>query len=120
MEVDTNTKAVETGDGTLDGKNASAERVNWSNPIEFMLSCWTYAVGLGNVWRFPYLCYQNGGGVFVIAYLIMMFLVGMPIFLLELIIGQYTGIGPDQTFRRIAPIFSGIGYACLVVISLVS
>lgn len=50
----------------------------------------------------------------------MMILVGMPIFLLELIIGQYTGIGPDLAFRRICPIFSGIGYACLVVIGLIT
>ncbi|KAJ8980755.1 hypothetical protein NQ317_013760 [Molorchus minor] len=96
------------------------ERSSWNKPLEFVLSCLCYAVGLGNVWRFPYLCYRNGGGAFLLAYLIMLVLMGMPIFLLELVVGQYSGLGPDQAFKRMAPIFNGLGYCTLVVIAFVT
>ncbi|XP_060516170.1 sodium- and chloride-dependent glycine transporter 1-like isoform X2 [Cylas formicarius] len=100
-------------------RDSEAERSSWGNPVEFVLSCLNYAIGLGNVWRFPYLCYQNGGGAFLLAYFIMLIVMGTPVFFLELIIGQYSGLGPDLAFSYIAPIFSGLGYCCLVVVFLI-
>ncbi|XP_063912712.1 sodium- and chloride-dependent glycine transporter 2-like isoform X2 [Zophobas morio] len=101
-------------------KDEILERSTWSKPLEFVLSCLGYAIGLGNVWRFPYLCYRNGGGAFLLTYCIMVLLMGMPIFLLELVVGQYSGLGPDQAYSNIAPIFTGLGYCTLVVITLIT
>ncbi|RWS28104.1 Sodium- and chloride-dependent glycine transporter 1-like protein, partial [Leptotrombidium deliense] len=94
------------------------ERGNWTSGIEFLLSCLSYAVGLGNVWRFPYLCYRNGGGAFLIPYTIMLFFVGLPLFLLELAFGQYASEGPI-TIWKISPLFQGLGYAMFLMSALV-
>ncbi|PZC76099.1 hypothetical protein B5X24_HaOG205123 [Helicoverpa armigera] len=100
--------------------DATPERASWGRPLEFILACLGYAVGLGNVWRFPYLCYRNGGGAFLIPFFLMLIFIGLPIFYLELYIGQFTGIGPLQAFSAISPFFSGLGYCTLVVISIIS
>ena len=89
------------------------EREEWSNQCEFILSTVGYAVGLGNVWRFPYLAYTNGGGSFLIPYVIMLFFAGLPLFFMELVLGQYSRQGPTKVFGRIAPLFKGLGLAML-------
>ncbi|XP_076464972.1 sodium- and chloride-dependent neutral and basic amino acid transporter B(0+)-like isoform X2 [Babylonia areolata] len=94
------------------------ERGNWGSKLDFLLSCLGYAVGLGNVWRFPFLAYDNGGGAFFIPYVIMLLLVGMPIFFLELSLGQFSSSGP-ATCWRFAPIFTGIGAGMVIVSALV-
>lgn len=94
-------------------------RGGWGGKHEFLLSCIGYCVGLGNVWRFPYLCYRNGGGAFLIPYCIMMMVTGLPLFLMELSLGQYGGTGPI-TVWKCCPLLKGIGIGMLVVASLVS
>ncbi|XP_013375619.1 PREDICTED: sodium- and chloride-dependent GABA transporter 2 isoform X1 [Chinchilla lanigera] len=100
-------------DGTL-------ERGHWNNKMEFVLSVAGEIIGLGNVWRFPYLCYKNGGGAFFIPYLIFLFTCGIPLFFLETALGQYTSQGGITAWRKICPIFEGIGYACQVIVMLLN
>jgi len=96
------------------------ERAQWSNQFEFILSTVGYAVGLGNIWRFPYLAYENGGGSFLVPYTIMLFFAGLPLFFMELCLGQYSGQGPTRVFGRLAPAFKGLGYAMLGATAFVS
>ncbi|XP_071501234.1 sodium- and chloride-dependent glycine transporter 1-like [Diadema antillarum] len=94
-------------------------REAWSKKMDFLLVCIGYAVGLGNIWRFPYLCYRHGGGVFLIPYSIMLLLAGMPLMLMELAFGQYGGEGPI-TIWKACPLFAGIGWAMVIISGMVA
>ncbi|XP_075598860.1 sodium-dependent proline transporter-like isoform X1 [Balearica regulorum gibbericeps] len=97
----------------------SPRRETWAGKCEFLVSCLGYCVGLSNFWRFPYLCYRNGGGVFFIPYFIMLLVMGLPIFLMELSLGQYGAAGPI-TVWKCCPLLKGVGIAMLIMSSLVS
>uniref|UniRef100_A0A8C6WU68 Transporter n=1 Tax=Neogobius melanostomus TaxID=47308 RepID=A0A8C6WU68_9GOBI len=96
------------------------QREKWSSKLDFILSVAGGFVGLGNVWRFPYLCYKNGGGAFLIPYFIFLFGGGLPVFFLEVALGQYTSEGGITCWAKICPIFTGIGYASIVIVSLLN
>ncbi|XP_068937490.1 sodium-dependent serotonin transporter-like [Petaurus breviceps papuanus] len=90
-------------------------RDKWNKKMDFLLSVIGFAVDLGNVWRFPYICYQNGGGAFLIPYALMAVFGGIPLFYMELALGQYHHMGVIPIWKHICPIFKGIGYAvCLI------
>ncbi|XP_035486455.1 sodium- and chloride-dependent GABA transporter 2-like [Scophthalmus maximus] len=91
------------------------ERDQWANKMEFILAAAGHIVGLGNVWRFPYLCYKNGGGAFFIPYILFLITCGIPLFFLETSLGQYTSHGGITCWKKICPLFEGLGYGCQVV-----
>lgn len=96
------------------------DREKWGKKLDFMLSCVGYAVGLGNVWRFPYLCYENGGATFLIPYFVMLAINGIPLFYMELAIGQYLSLGTVGAWTALCPMARGIGFGMIMVSFLVS
>ncbi|KAM8711134.1 hypothetical protein ACLKA7_000293 [Drosophila subpalustris] len=95
------------------------ERGNWTGRFDFLLSLLGYSVGLGNVWRFPYLCYNNGGGAFLIPFTIMLIIAGLPLMFMELSFGQYAALGPVAIYRRFCPLFRGLGTGMIIVSAIV-
>ncbi|XP_063766446.1 solute carrier family 6 member 11a [Eleginops maclovinus] len=92
------------------------ERGKWGSKKEFILSVAGAIIGLGNVWRFPYLCYKNGGGAFFIPYILFLVACGIPLFILEVSLGQYTSQGGIMCWRKVCPLLEGIGYASQMII----
>lgn len=93
-----------------------AERGTFGNKLDFLFSCISVSVGLGNVWRFPYLCYKNGGGTFLLIYFIAMFACGIPVFFQEVAAGQYLGTGGLTMVGQLVPILQGVGYATMTIV----
>ncbi|XP_062132451.1 sodium-dependent nutrient amino acid transporter 1 [Drosophila sulfurigaster albostrigata] len=102
----------------------------WGNGLEFLFSCISLSVGLGNIWRFPYIAFQNGGGTFVIPYLIALLVIGRPVYYLEISLGQFRGSGVLRAFD-LAPILKGVAagqvlatgasityYSCIMALTL--
>jgi NSS family neurotransmitter:Na+ symporter len=70
---------------------------NWTSRLAFILAVTGSAVGLGNIWKFPYIAGQNGGGAFVLVYLFCVFLIGMPVMMSEILIGRRGRRNPVAT-----------------------
>ncbi|XP_055603109.1 sodium-dependent dopamine transporter [Uranotaenia lowii] len=93
----------------------SDQRETWSGKVDFLLSVIGFAVDLANVWRFPYLCYKNGGGAFLVPYGVMLIVGGIPLFYMELALGQFNRKGAITCWGRLVPLFKGIGYAVVLI-----
>ncbi|XP_026282924.1 sodium- and chloride-dependent GABA transporter 1-like [Frankliniella occidentalis] len=93
-------------------------RGGWDNQLDFLFSCISVSVGLGNVWRFPYLCYKNGGGTFLLTYFVAMVFCGIPMFFQEVALGQYLGAGGMTLVGTLCPILRGTGYATMAIVFL--
>jgi len=86
--------------GSLKGSNA--QRGLWSSRLAFILAATGSAVGLGNIWKFPYVTGENGGGAFVLVYLLCIAIIGIPIMMAEVMIGRRGGHSPVNSIKAIA------------------
>ncbi|CAJ0957116.1 unnamed protein product, partial [Mesorhabditis belari] len=96
----------------------TSNRGEWGSQLQFTLAVAGYVIGLGNIWRFPALAYNHGGGAFLVPYVTCSLLCGMPLLFLELCIGQYTQLGPSKAFYVFRPAFQGIGWAMACIANL--
>lgn len=98
---------------------------HWSGRLVFLMASVGFAVGLGNIWRFPYLTGENGGGAFVVIYLACAFGIGVPLLMAELMIGRRGGLSPIGSMRAVAAetgaskSWSGVGLMALAAVFLI-
>lgn len=79
------------------------KREHWGSKFGFILAASGSAVGLGNIWKYPYIAGENGGGAFTLIYLLCILIVGMPIVIGEIVIGRKTQLSPVGAFEKLAP-----------------
>ncbi|MBD3370082.1 hypothetical protein GF402_06950 [Candidatus Fermentibacteria bacterium] len=77
-----------------------AARETWNSKTAFILAAIGSAIGLGNIWRFPYVTYANGGGAFLVAYFACLFLAGIPLLILEFKLGHSTRQAAPGAFAK--------------------
>ena len=85
---------------------------NWSNRLSFIITTSAFAVGLGNIWRFPYIAGEGGGGAFLLVYMVLIFLIGIPIMLTEIALGRMVQSTPLIGYAKLSNsnLWSGIGW----------
>ena len=94
-------------------KHTVEKRESWGSSLGFVLAAAGSAVGLGNIWKFPYVAGQNGGGIFVLIYLFCIVLVGMPIMMAEIMIGRAAQRQPVAAFHAMEgkrTAWAGVGW----------
>ncbi|MHC5084256.1 MAG: hypothetical protein ACYSOV_01470 [Planctomycetota bacterium] len=86
------------------------QRETWGTRGGFVLAAVGSAVGLGNLWGFPYKLYSYGGGAFLIPYIVAMFCIGIPLLILEFTLGHYTQRAAPDAFRRVNKPLEFVGW----------
>src|SRR6056297_2238792 len=79
------------------------ERENWTSRLGFILAASGSAIGLGNIWRFPFITGTNGGAIFILIYLAAILFIGYPILVSEMSLGRITEKNPIGAFKKMAP-----------------
>ena len=90
--------------------HAKGGRAVWSSKWAFILAAAASAVGLGNLWRFPYLAAKYGGGMFLLTYLVLVFTFGISLLLLEIALGRKTGLSAIGAFKSFGKKYAFIGF----------
>ena len=80
----------------------SNNREQWSSKTSFILAAAGSAVGLGNIWKFPYIAGENGGAAFLFIYMICIVMIGLPILNVEILLGRATQKNPVGAFRTLS------------------
>ena len=91
------------------------KRGSFSGGIGFVLAAAGSAVGLGNLWRFPYLAAQYGGGIFILAYIVLALTFGFALLTTEIAIGRKTGLSPVMAYKKLSKKFSFVGILAVIV-----
>ncbi len=91
-------------------KQRENQRENWSARSGFILAAIGSAVGLGNIWRFPYVTYENGGGAFLVPYLIALFTAGLPLLFLDYAIGHKYRGAPPTAYKKVFKPMESVGW----------
>ncbi|MGB5894883.1 MAG: sodium-dependent transporter, partial [Ignavibacteriaceae bacterium] len=87
------------------------KRENWGSKTGFILAAAGSAIGLGNIWKFPYIAGENGGASFIIVYLICIAIIGLPVLIAEILIGRTTQRDPVGAFYKLSnsKFWAGVG-----------
>jgi len=94
-------------------------RERWTTRTSFIMAAIGSAIGLGNLWRFPYIAYDNGGGAFLIPYVIALITTGIPLVALEYYLGARYQVGPTEVFGKIKKGSNFIGWFAIAITSMV-
>ena len=92
-----------------------AKREFWNSRFAFVMAAVGSAVGLGNVWRFPFRCYDNGGGAFLIPFFVAIFTAGIPLLILEFTVGHWARGTPPQAFSKVNKKWEWTGWLTVLV-----
>ena len=91
------------------------ERSTFSGKLGFVLAAAGSAVGLGNIWRFPYLAAKYGGGIFLLVYLVLVVTFGFALMTAEISIGRKTGLSAIEAFKKLNKKYAFIGYLASII-----